>query len=196
MTSLGWQPACKALSVAALFCRHAAKVGVHAGDEGGELRVLVDGGLDGRLLHGEIEVAGAVLLEQGVPELRADGPVALERIDIGDGDAALQVARDVLQVLGRLAVDVARQVEVELVLLDLLEADHARVFRDFEPLVEDVHDLVDVLGAQAVLGAVLHEAAAGVDHEDALAGLGVLLVDDDDAGGDAGAVEEVRRAGR
>ena len=50
---------------------------------------------------------------------------------------------------------------------------------------------MDVLGAQAVLGAVLHEAAAGVDHEDALAGVGVLLVDDDDAGGDAGAVEQV-----
>ena len=64
---------------------------------------------------------------------------------------------------------------------------------DFELPVEDVDDLVDVLRAQAVLGAVLHEAAAGVDHEDALAGLGVLLVDDDDAGGDAGAVEQVGR---
>ena len=50
---------------------------------------------------------------------------------------------------------------------------------------------MDVLGAQAVLGAVLHEARAGVDHEDALAGVGVLLVDDDDAGGNAGAVEEI-----
>ena len=50
---------------------------------------------------------------------------------------------------------------------------------------------MDVLGAQAVLGAVLHEALAGVDHEDALAGVGVFLVDDDDAGGDAGAVKEV-----
>ena len=50
---------------------------------------------------------------------------------------------------------------------------------------------MDVLRAQAVLRAVLHEAAAGVDHEDALAGLSVLLVDHDDAGGDAGAVEQV-----
>ena len=50
---------------------------------------------------------------------------------------------------------------------------------------------MNVLGTQAVLGAVLHEAGAGVDHEDALAGVGVLLVDDDDAGGDAGAVKEV-----
>ena len=66
------------------------------------------------------------------------------------------------------------------------------VARHFELPGEDVHDLVDVLGAQAVLGAVLHEAAAGVDHEDALAGLRVLLVDDDDAGRDAGAVKEVR----
>ena len=31
-----------------------------------------------------------------MPELRTDGPVAPERIDIGDGDAALQMARDVL----------------------------------------------------------------------------------------------------
>ncbi len=64
-------------------------------------------------------------------------------------------------------------------------------FGHFELPVEDIDDLVDVLRAQAVLGAVLHEAAAGVDHEDALAGVGVLLVDDDDAGGDAGAVEQV-----
>ena len=89
MTSLGWQPACSALSVAALVCPPVGEVGVHAGDEGGELGMLVDGGLDGRLVHGEIEVAGAVGLEQGLPELRADVPVALQGIDIGGGDAAL-----------------------------------------------------------------------------------------------------------
>ena len=50
---------------------------------------------------------------------------------------------------------------------------------------------MDVLGAQPVLVAVLHEALAGVDHEDAGAGVGILLVDNDDAGGDARAVEEV-----
>jgi hypothetical protein len=101
------------------------------------------------------------------------------------------VAGDVLQVLGCLAVDVAWQVEVELILLDLLDADGAGIPGHFEPPREDVHDLMYVLGAQAVLGSVLHEALARVDHEDALAGVGVLLVDDDDAGGDAGAVEEV-----
>jgi hypothetical protein len=41
--------------------------------------------------------------------------------------------------------------------------------------------------------AVLDEALGGVDHEDALAGGGVLLVQHQDAGGDAGAVEQVGR---
>jgi hypothetical protein len=44
---------------------------------------------------------------------------------------------------------------------------------------------------RSVLGAVLHEALAGVNHEDALAVVGVFLVEDDDAGGDAGAIEQV-----
>ena len=98
---------------------------------------------------------------------------------------------DVLDVFGLLAVDVARQVEVELVALDLLEGNHARIFLQLQPLVEDVHDLVNIPGAQAVLGTVLHEPAAGVDHEDAFSGLGIPLVDDDDAGGDARAIEQV-----
>ena len=102
---------------------------------------------------------------------------------------------DVLQVLRLGAVDVAREVEVEVVLrvADLGQRHHARVARDFELAGEGIHDLVDVLGAQAVLVAVLDEALGGVDHEDALAGGGVFLVEHDDAGGDAGAVEQVGR---
>jgi len=46
-----------------------------------------------------------------------------------------------------------------------------------EALVEDIDNPVG--------------AGAGVDHENALAGLGILFIDDDDAGGDAGAVEQV-----
>src|SRR5437899_41957 len=98
---------------------------------------------------------------------------------------------DVLNVLGLLAVNVTREVEVEIVLLDLLEADHARVFREFQSPIENIDDLMDIHGAEAVLGSILQEAPAGIDHEDALAGVGIFLVDDDDAGGDTGAVEEV-----
>ena len=41
------------------------------------------------------------------------------------------------------------------------------------------------------MGPSFMKPRTGVDHEDALAGVGVLLVDDDDAGGDAGAVEQI-----
>src|SRR2546430_9222270 len=54
-----------------------------------------------------------------------------------------------------------------------------------------IDDLVNILGAEAVLGAILHEAAVRVDHEDALACVSVLLVDDDDAGREASAIKEI-----
>ncbi len=50
---------------------------------------------------------------------------------------------------------------------------------------------MDVLFAQAVLVTVLDEALGGVDHEHTFAGGGVLLVEHENAGGDAGAVEEI-----
>jgi hypothetical protein len=84
------------------------------------------------------------------------------------------VRLDVLQVLRLGAVDVARDVQVVVVGLDLGQGHHARSTGHLELAVEGVHDLVDVLVAQAVLVAVLHEAPAGVDHEDARAALGVL----------------------
>ena len=100
---------------------------------------------------------------------------------------------DVLKVFGLGAVDVARQVEVEVVLRvgNLGQRHHPGVARDVGLLGEGVDDAVDVLLAQAVLVAVLDEPLGGVDHEHALAGGGVLLVEHHDAGGDAGAVEEV-----
>jgi hypothetical protein len=51
---------------------------------------------------------------------------------------------------------------------------------------------VDVLLAETVFVAVLPKTLRGIDHEDAFASLGVLLVHEDDAGWDAGAVKEIR----
>ena len=50
---------------------------------------------------------------------------------------------------------------------------------------------MDVLLAQAVFIAILNVTLAGINHEDALAGGGIFLVEYQDAGGDAGAVKEV-----
>jgi hypothetical protein len=50
-----------------------------------------------------------------------------------------------------------------------------------------------VLLAEAVLRAVFFEALAGIHHEDGLPLRRAFLVDHDNAGGDVGAVEQVRR---
>ena len=52
---------------------------------------------------------------------------------------------------------------------------------------------MDVAFAQTVLGAVLHKIVTRVNHKDAIAFGGVFLVHHDNAGGNAGAVEKVRR---
>ena len=103
---------------------------------------------------------------------------------------------DVLQVFRLGAVDVAREVEVEVVLrvADLGQRHHARVALATSSCRVKASTILWMSWcAQAVLVAVLDEALGGVDHEDALAGVGVFLVEHDDAGGNAGAVEEVGR---
>ena len=58
---------------------------------------------------------------------------------------------------------------------DLGSGDEAGVARDLGLAGVGVGDLVDVRAPQAVLVAVLDEAARGVDHEDGRSGLGGSL---------------------
>lgn len=83
-----------------------------------------------------------------------------EEVTIGDGDAAFQVAFDVLEGFGFLTVDVAGEVEVEVILFDLSEGDHAGMLRDLETFVENTDDFADVLVAKAVFVAILIGAPA------------------------------------
>ena len=106
-----------------------SKVVVHSIDEGGELGVLVDGLFDVGLVDLEVEVSLSIFLEKRLLELRAHRPVAIEGLEVRFGDTTLKVACDVLQVFGLLAVDVARQVQVEIVLFDFLEWHHPGVTR-------------------------------------------------------------------
>jgi len=162
--------------------------------KGGELRVAEDGGLDVRDGDLELAVAGPVaLLEERGAHAGEDLPVAIEVVNVSIRNAAAQMAVNVLQVLRLGAVDVARQVEVVVVfrVADLGQRDHARVTFVFELACKGVHNLVNVLSAQAVLVAVLDEALRRIDHEDALASGGVLFVQHDDARGNARAVEQV-----
>ena len=67
-------------------------------------------------------------------------------------------------------------------------------FGNWRLLREDEVDLLDVLGTELVLILALGEFAVRVDEEHFAPQLvGLVLVDHDDAGGNAGAIEETRR---
>ena len=91
-----------------------------------------------------MSIMSAERMEESGLEAGENAPVCFEGSDIVVGDAAVQVASNVLDVLRLLAVDVARQVEVEVIFLDLRTAHQAGVFGDIELPSEDIDDLVDV----------------------------------------------------
>ena len=164
--------------------------------ESRELRVAEYGGLDVRASNLETAVAGALrLFEQCGAHGWEDLPIVFERVNVTIRDAAAQVGVNVLQVLRFGAVNVTREVKVEVVLLvaDFGQRHHARVAGDVGQTREGVHDFVDVLGAEPVLVAVFDERFGSVNHEYALAGRSGFLVEHDDAGRDTRAVKQIRR---
>ena len=73
--------------------------------------------LDVRSGAAQSAVAGPIdRLEQGGAHAGEDSPVGLKVIKVAIGNSAAKVSGDVLQILSLAAVDVARQVEVEVVL--------------------------------------------------------------------------------
>ena len=102
---------------------------------------------------------------------------------------------NILQVLWLGAVDIARDVQVEIIfrIADLGQWHHPRIARDFNMAGKYVYNFMDVLGAEAVLVAIFEKALGGIDHEDAFSGCGIFLVENDDAGGNARAIKEIRR---
>ncbi len=87
--------------------------------------------------------------------------------------------------------DVAGDVQVKVVLLDLLHAHPPRVTRLLRAVLVGVDDLGDVFRAQLVLLFALHKMLGGVDKEHVV-GL-LALLEHENADRDAGGVEEVRR---
>ena len=89
-----------------------------------------DGGFDVADRDLELAVAGPIgRFEERGAHGREDLPVAFEVIDVAVRDATAQVGVNVLQVLRLGAVDVAREVEVEVVLriADFGQRHHARI---------------------------------------------------------------------
>ena len=90
-------------------------------------------------------------------------------------------------------MSIAGDIEVKVVFLDLLIGHYAGILFQLKFPAEDVHDLVDILFPQAVFVAVFDIALAGIDDKDGFAAGSILFINHYDAGGDAGAVEEIGR---
>ena len=102
---------------------------------------------------------------------------------------------DVLQIFGFSAVDITREIQVEIVswIADLGQGHHSGISGNFHLAGEGVDNSVNVLFAKPVLGSIFAKPFTGIDHEDALAGRGVLFVEHQNAGRYAGPIEQVGR---
>lgn len=121
--------------------------------------------------------------------------LVLSPINITAGNASSKMGVEIVEVFRFRGVDIARDVEVEIVgwAGNFRYGNHARIARQLRLLVEHIHDLVNVLRAEPVLVTVLDEACAAINHEDASTRVGVLLVNNDDAGGNSRAIKQVWR---
>jgi len=86
---LRWQPRLQTFECFGALLPPAGKQGIHTVDEADELRMSVDGGLDGLLGNGQVKVAGAIDFEQGLPKLWTHLSIRLQGIHVGAGYAAL-----------------------------------------------------------------------------------------------------------
>ena len=143
-----------------------------------------------------VGVAVAPVGEQDLQSIQT-GPLQQVRgvVDLGHGHAAVEVGPHVLG-LGRWgAVGVAADVAVEVVIGKLFDGDDSGEAVDVGEAAVGGGDLLLVAGAQVVLSPALAVVAVGVDEQHPappLRRFGALGPQDQNGGGDAGAVEQVR----
>ncbi len=105
----------------------------------------------------------------------------------------MQVGADIVRLGRRGVIDVAADVAVPVLGLDLADGHEAGVAVHILPLAIDVDDFADVLGAEEVLRLALAVFAVGIDEKDLFPVGSAFLVHHEDAGGNAGAVEQPGR---
>src|SRR5208282_2772345 len=159
-----------------------------------EFLVAEDGGL--YFGYGELHLAVArtvSLFEKFGTHGGNELPVRRKGIDITVWDTASQMTVNILQILRFGAVNIARQVKVEVVprITDFCHRYHARITWNLDLACKDVYDPVDVLGTQAIFRSIFHEASGGVDHEYAFAGVRTFFIQNHDAGRNSCSVKEI-----
>ena len=115
----------------------------------------LDEGLDGALARdggGEVEVAVVPGLEEEDPDPGVIVEVAPQGIDLDDGNAAVEVSPDVVRLRGRAVIDVAPDVEIEVLPPQFFVGDGSAVLLYLQAVPVDVGGLLDVLGPEASSG--------------------------------------------
>jgi hypothetical protein len=77
---------------------------------------------------------------------------------------------EILNIFLLLRIDITRDIEIPLVLLDFTDWDETGVFIDLPLVIKDVDDLMDILFPEPVLVAILFIALRRINHKDAFPG--------------------------
>ena len=102
----------------------------------------------------------------------------------------MQVRMNIVRFCGRAVIDIAPDVAVELLFFQLCNRDQFAIFVERPSVPIDVCYLLDIFGAQGVLNLALFVFVVSIDKEYLLAGSGTGPVDNQNGGGNAGAVKK------
>ena len=131
--------------------------------------------------------------EKGGFQVRGNLPKHGQGINIALGDSALQMRRHILRERVVRLLNVTRNIQIPAVLFeDFIVPHKPRISRYAFLIVERADNLFNVLFPEAVFISVLLISPAGVNHENAVSGFRVLLVDNHDTGRDSRPVKEIR----
>lgn len=132
--------------------------------------------------------------EDGIPKCSGDRPQPTQRLDIMLRHAPAQMVQNTLGQGIIRPLDVAGDIHVAAIFFqDDGVRNHAGIAFDLFLLGINPHNPLDILLTQAILWTFLFESSTGVNEENAFTRIRVFLVDEHQAGGNAGAIEQVRR---
>ena len=132
--------------------------------------------------------------EDGIPKRCGDRPQPTQGLDIMLRYTAAQVVQNALGQGVIRPLDIAGDIHVATVFFQNDRVrNHAGIAFDLFLLGINTYNPLDILFTQAVLGTFLFESTTCVDEENTLAYICVFLVDEHQARGNTGAIEQVRR---
>lgn len=105
----------------------------------------------------------------------------------------MNISFDVMLYLRIPGLDVARDIQVVIILLNFAPSHHMAVVRDRLLRLPSIYNALDILLARAVLSSILHIAILCVDEKDTLMAILTLLIDGNNGGRNSSPKEDIGR---